>query len=95
MDHENRIATVEGLAKSAHHRIDEIIENNKILMEISGNIKTLAEQNKSQNEKIDRIEKDVSGLKSKPGQYWEKTINTAIVVVVSGVIGAGLTLILK
>ncbi len=95
MDHEKRIAAVEGSAKSAHHRIDELVENNKVLMEISGNIKTLTEQNKSQNEKIDKIEVDVSELKGKPGQYWNKVINTAIVVVVSGVMGAGLTLILK
>lgn len=94
-DHEKRIAAVEASAKSAHHRIDEVVESNKVLMEISGNIKILAEQNKTQNEKIDKIEGDVSELKGKPGQYWDKAIGTIITVVVGGVAGAGLTLILK
>ncbi|OYT15427.1 MAG: hypothetical protein B7C24_13090 [Bacteroidetes bacterium 4572_77] len=95
MNHEKRISAAESSLKSAHLRLDEHAKSNELLMEITGTLKTLIEQNKNQNQKIDKIEVDVSELKGKPGQYWEKVVSTAIVVVVSGVIGAGLTLILK
>ena len=95
MDHEKRISSLESSYKSAHYRIDELAKNNEILIEISGNLKTLTEQNKNQNEKIDRIETDVSGLKSKPGQYFEKAVSVLITVFVAGVAGAILALIIK
>lgn len=95
MEHEKRITSVESSTRSAHHRIDEIVENTKILMEISGTLKALNEQNKNQNQKIDKIEKDVSGLKSKPERYLEKAVGVLITVVVGGVAGAILTLVLK
>lgn len=95
LEHEKRITALEASAKSAHYRLDELQRNQKILSEMNANIKVLAEQNKTQNSKIDKIEKDVSGLKDKPGQYWEKGVITAVAVVVSGVVGAGLALILK
>ncbi len=95
MDHEKRIAAVEGSAKSAHHRIDDLSRSYEILIEISGTLKALIEQNKNQNEKIEKIEQDVSDLKGKPGKYWEKATGTAITVIVSGIVGAVLTLVIK
>ena len=95
LKHEKRITALEESTKSAHYRLDELQRNQKILSEMNANIKVLAEQNRTQNSKINKIEKDVSGLKDKPGQYWEKGVTTAVVVLVSGIMGAGLALILK
>ena len=95
MDHEKRIAAVEGSTKSAHHRIDGLSKSYEVLMEISGTLKTLIEQNKNQNEKIGKIEQDVSELKGKPGKYWEKAMGTVITIIVGGVVGAILTLVIK
>lgn len=95
MDHEKRISALESSFKSAHHRIDDLSKNYELLMEITGTLKTLIEQNKNQNQKIDKIEKDVSGLKSKPERYLEKAVGVIITVVVGGAAGAVLTLILK
>lgn len=95
MDHEKRISATESSLKSAHHRLDELAKSNELLMKITGTLETLIEQNKNQNHKIDKIEKDVSGLKSKPERYLEKAVGVLITVFVGGVAGAILTLVLK
>lgn len=95
MDHEKRISAAESSLKSAHRRLDELAKSNELLMKITGTLETLIEQNKNQNIQINKIEKDVSGLKNKPERYLEKAVGVLITVVVGGVAGAILTLVLK
>ena len=102
LNHEKRLAEVEQSTKSAHHRIDEIQENTKILIEMNGNIRVLAEetktltkQNEEQNKKIDKIEGEVSTLKNKPGQYWEKMVSGIIVAIASSFVTACVALLMK
>jgi hypothetical protein len=95
INHASRLAAVEASARSAHHRIDEVYENQKILMEMNGNIKILAEQNKNQNQKIDKIEKDVSSLKDKPAKKWESLTDSIMISLASGIVGMVITLLMK
>ncbi len=92
LEHEKRITLLESSLKSMHKRVDSLQKSQEILVEMNGNIKVLAEQNKTQNQKIDKIENDISSLKEIPGQRWEKIINTIITVLISGSIGAWLSL---
>ncbi len=93
IEHEKRITLLESSLLSINKRVDMLQKNQEILAEMNGNIKVLAEQNKTQNKKIDKIEVDISCLKEIPGQRWEKLITTIITVVTSGAFGAWLSLI--
>lgn len=90
-----RIRAVEESVKSAHHRIEDVQENQKILMDMNANIKLLAERYQVQTDRIGTIEVDVKELKDKPSKSWEMVINTIIVTFVGGAAGAILTLIIK
>jgi chromosome segregation ATPase len=94
-----RVRAVEESVKSAHHRIDEVQENQKILMDMNASIKALTEQSKSQKEDMQEFKKDIKGdidevktdvkdLKEKPVKKWDALTNSLITVLVSGVVGA-------
>ncbi len=95
LEHEKELASLKSSYKSLHKRVDDIQKNQQILVEMNGNIKVLAEQNKNQNKKIDKIEEDINCLKEIPGQRWDKLITTIITVITSGVVGAWLSLAYK
>lgn len=76
----------ESRSKSNTHRIDKMEENQKILLEMSSNIKVIAEQNKAQNEKINCIESDVKELKETPKKRYDLIITTIITVIITAVL---------
>ena len=97
-DHSNcmeRIRATEERSKSNTHRIDRCEENQEILMEMNKNIGILAEQYKTQSEKLTRLEKDVNDLKHVPVKRWESIVTTIITVFVSGLAGVLLAQIIK
>lgn len=87
LENAERITAVEARASSAHHRIDELKENQKVLLGMNANLERLVEQNKHQNEKIENIEKDVTTLKDKPAKRWDLMITGVISAVVSALAG--------
>lgn len=76
------LVRVEESVKSAHRRIDEVKENQKILLGMNANLERLVEQNKHQNEKIENIEKDVTTLKEKPGKRYDLIVTGLISTIV-------------
>lgn len=90
-----RLVAVEASVKSAHHRIDEVQESQKILMEMNTNIRLLVEQNKVQDQKLENVEKDVKELKEKPNKRWETVVAAVITALCSGIAGAALTLLFR
>lgn len=53
-------------SKSAHRRIDGIVSDNKILLEMNANIKVLATNYENQGKEIGLIQADLKDLKNKP-----------------------------
>jgi predicted ribosome quality control (RQC) complex YloA/Tae2 family protein len=90
-----RLVTVEQSAKSAHHRIDKLEENQEILLEMNGNIRVLTEQTKKQNEELGEVKKDVKDLKEKPAKRWDLIITVIITASVTGIISFILAQVLK
>lgn len=90
-----RITAVEESIKSAHHRIDEVQENQKVLLEMNANIKLLTEQFKTQSKELTEVKSDVKELKEKPVKRWDSIVATIITVITSALSGAVLALILK
>ena len=90
-----RVTKVEESTKSAHHRIDKVEEDQKILLEMNTNIKLLAEQSKGNTEDIKSMQSDVKEMKEKPSKRWDSVVNAFVVAIASGLAGAFLMLILK
>jgi len=97
-----RLVAVEASVKSAHRRIDGVEESQKILMEMNTNIRLLVEQNKVQDQKLERqdqrlesMDKDIKELKEKPAKRWDHIVTTIITVICSGFAGAAVALIIK
>lgn len=101
-----RLVAVEQSTKSAHHRIDAIEQNQKILMDMNASIKALTEQAQSQKEDlqefkkdikedIDEVKNDVKELKEKPAKRWDLITTTIITALASGIIGFILSQLLK
>ncbi len=102
----DRIRGVEESVKSAHHRIDEVQENQKLLMEMNSSIKALAEQSKGQKEDmqefkkdikedINEVKNDVKDLKEKPAKRWDLIMTVIITAIVSGLVSLGLAQLIK
>lgn len=100
--HARQIAEVQQSTKSAHHRIedlknrvDKVEKNQELLHEMNTNIKLIAEQNKTQNEKMDNLSvevkeqgKEIKSIKEKPAEEWNKTKTTVKTIVLTTVIVA-------
>jgi predicted RNase H-like nuclease (RuvC/YqgF family) len=72
MEHEQRadcakqIQEALSYGKSAHHRIDDLEKDNKILHEMNKNIAVLAANYENQGKKIECIESDLKDIKNRP-----------------------------
>lgn len=109
-EHAERIRANEESIKSAHHRLDAVEKTQKVLQEMSINIRLLAEQNKAQNEEIKEfkaeVKTDIRQVKDKVDQlelrpYRDSKKNLSklnwliITATISGIMGFLLSHILK
>ncbi len=87
-----RLKSVEDSTKSAHHRIDAVKEDQKILHEMNTNIKLLAQQGTTQACEIKDIKCDVKELKEKPGKRWDLIITVIITTIASSAVTAAIVM---
>lgn len=57
------------------------------LDELVGTVKVLAVREENVENDVKEIKSDVKSLASKPGQRWEKVVETIITVVVGAIVG--------
>lgn len=69
-----RIVTVEESTKMAHKRIDKVEENQKLMMEMNTNIRLIVQQNTNQDEKIDKIETNITKVNEKVDRLEKKPL---------------------
>ena len=84
---EHRLTAVEDRSKSNQHRIDEMEKRQDNLDELVGTVKVLAVREENVETDVKEIKNDVKSLTSKPGQRWERMIETIITVTVSALVG--------
>lgn len=98
IEHAEKIAALESSLKSAHHKIDKLEENQKILYEMNTNIRLLAQQNKTQNHEIKNIKENLNEINNKVDNLEDRPLiesidnyklikRLIITAIVSGVIG--------
>lgn len=74
-----RVTAVEQSLKSAHHRIDEMAENNKSLTEIVVEMKYMR---RDLNELIERV----TSVEEKPARRYDYIINAIITAVIAAAV---------
>ena len=84
---EHRLTAVEDRSRSNQHRIDEMEKRQDNLDELVGTVKVLAVREENVENDVKEIKSDVKSLASKPGQRWEKVVETIITVVVGAIVG--------
>lgn len=87
LKHEERLSRVEERAKSNSHRIEEVERRQDNLDELVGTVKALAVREENVESDVKEIKSDVKSLTSKPGQRWEKVVETIVTIVVSALVG--------
>lgn len=89
------ITKIEQRAISNTHRLDghdrkiEEIEKTQtqILLDLTGNVKLLTQQQEVANKEISGIKQDVKDLKEKPSKRYDTAVTVIITAIVSGVVG--------
>lgn len=84
---EHRLTEVEDRAKSNQHRLDEMEKRQDNLDELVGTVKVLAVREENVENDVKEIKNDVKSLTNKPGQRWEKIVETIITVAVGAIVG--------
>lgn len=88
---EHRLTAVEDRAASNTKRIDAITKKQDDLEELVSTVKVLAVREENVENDVKEIKNDVKDLKIKPGQRWEKFVDTIIGIIVGALIGFVLT----
>ena len=84
---EHRLTEVEDRSKSNQHRLDEMEKRQDNLDELVGTVKVLAVREENVENDVKEIKNDVKSLTNKPGQRWEKIVETIITVAVGAIVG--------
>ena len=87
---EHRLTSVEKLAGSNKHRIDDLESDNKALQKLSESVAVMAEQMKTMSGKIGSMDTAISALKAKPAAMWEMLLKTLVTAIVGGLAAYGL-----
>lgn len=84
---EHRLTAVEDRSKSNQHRLDLMEKRQDDLEELTTTVKVLAVREENVENTVKKIDNKLETLTSKPGQRWEKIVETIITVVVSAFVG--------
>ena len=87
LEMEHRLTETEALTRDNTRRINDLEADYKVLQELTSSVKVMAEQFKTMNEKINKIDKTVQRLTGKPRAMWEGAVKTIVTAVVGGIIG--------
>lgn len=84
---EHRLTAVEDRSKSNQHRLDQMEKRQDDLEELTSTVKVLAIREENVETDVKEIKSEVKKLTSKPGQRWEKVVETIITIVVGAIVG--------
>lgn len=84
---EHRLTALESRSKSNQYRLDEMEKRQADLEELTSTVKVLVVREENVENDVKEIKNDVKTLTSKPGQRWEKVVETIATIVVSALVG--------
>ena len=90
LEHENRLTAVEERSKSNTHRIDKLEHSHEVLNRLATSMEVMAEKQAQVASTVDKLDRKVTVLESKPGKRWENIVEKVIWLIVSALIGYAL-----
>lgn len=93
-DQIRELADTTSRSKSNTHRIDKLEEQYEILLDMSKNMATIAEQTKRTTEDVKGLKDDIEEIKSKPNKFLDNLKGVAAGAVITAIIGAVLALVM-
>ena len=88
IDFAKELAAVESSVKSAHKRLDDM---NKLIE----SIRDVATEIKYLRDDVNKLSADIENVKNRPTKFWDKLVGAIVGAFATGLVGAGLALILK
>lgn len=88
IDFAKELAAVESSVKSAHKRLDDMNKLIESIRDVIAEVRYLRED-------VNKLSTDVENVKSRPTRFWDKLIGALIGAIGTGLVGAGLALIIK
>ena len=88
IDFAKELATVENSVKSAHKRLDDM---NKLIE----SIRDVATEIKYLRDDVNKLSTDIENVKNRPAKFWDKLVGAIVGAFATGLVGAGLALILR
>ncbi len=90
-----KIIENEQSTKSAHHRIDKLESEIGEIKELTIAVKEIAMETKATREDVNDMNGRLKVVEEKPAKNWETIVKSVLGALGSGLVGAGLALILK
>ncbi len=88
IDFAKELASVESSVKSAHKRLDDMNKLIESIRDVIAEVRYLRED-------VNKLSSDVENVKNRPTKFWDKLIGALIGAIGTGLVGAGLALIIK
>ena len=88
IDFAKELAAVESSVKSAHKRLDDM---NKLIE----SIRDVATEIKYLRDDVNKLSADIENVKNRQAKFWDKLVGAIVGAFATGLVGAGLALILK
>ena len=88
VDIAKELVTVKNSVKSAHKRLDDM---NKLIE----SIRDVATEIKYLRDDVNKLSADIENVKNRPANFWDKLIGAIVGAFATGLVGAGLALILR
>ena len=86
LEHEKRLADVEGRSKSNTHRIDELEKRADDTEKLVTSVAVIAEKQSTMDGDIKEMKGDVKKLVEKPGKRWDGAVDKIIYAILAGVV---------
>lgn len=88
---EHRLTSVEKLAGSNRHRLEDVERRQDNLDQIVASVSVLKSEQEHIQSDVKEIKSDVKTLTEKPAKRWDNLLNTIIALIAGGVVGYVLT----
>ncbi len=85
LEHEKRLADVEGRSKSNSRRIDELERRADDTEKLVTSVAVIAEKQNTMDGDIKEMKSDVKKLVEKPGKRWDGAVDRFIYAILAGI----------
>ena len=86
MEHERRLTEVEERSKSNQRRINKLEESSEALNTLATNMKVMVEKQEHVADSVDKLDRKVTALESKPGKRWENIVDKVLWAIIAAVV---------